>query len=194
MGLTLVTPPTELPITVDDAKQHLRVEADVTVDDGYITRSIDAARKRYEHYSKRALITQTWDWTLDAFPRLGWLFEVPKPRLQSVASIQYIDTAGATQTLATSEYTVDAKNQPGRIAEAFGKSWPATQAVINAVTVQFIAGHATSAEVPEDVKFGMLLVIGHLYQNRESVIVGTIATKLPDGVEALWAPYRVTRF
>lgn len=142
------------------------------------------------------MITQTLDWTLDCFPRHGWVFEVPMPPLQSVVSIQYIDTAGATQTLATTEYKVDSKNKPGRIAEAFGKTWPATRAEINAVTVQFTAGFGdTGNDVPENVKLGMQLLIGTWYRNHESVITGTIATRLPDGIEALWgSPGQVSRF
>lgn len=196
MALTPVTAPASEPLDVGLAKAHLRIEASVTDDDSYIAALIAAARRRYEAYSKRAVITQSWDWTRDHFPPSGWVFEVPKPALQSVTSITYTDSAGAAQTLATAEYTVDAKSEPGRIAEAFGKTWPAAQAVINAVTVRFAAGFGADANaVPENVKLGMQLLIGTWYRNRESVITGTTAAALPDGIAALWgSPGQVSRF
>ncbi|WP_313489172.1 head-tail connector protein [Stutzerimonas nitrititolerans] len=36
-----------------------------------------------------------------------------------------------------------------------------------------------------------LLILGHLYANREDVVTGTIATDLPMGSQALLTPYRV---
>jgi hypothetical protein len=40
-------------------------------------------------------------------------------------------------------------------------------------------------------KSACLLILGHLYANREDVVTGTIATELPRGSQALLTPYRV---
>lgn len=40
-------------------------------------------------------------------------------------------------------------------------------------------------------KSACLLILGHLYANREDVVTGTIATDLPRGSQALLTPYRV---
>lgn len=41
------------------------------------------------------------------------------------------------------------------------------------------------------VRAAILLILGHLHANREDVVVGTIATELPQGSRSLLAPYRV---
>lgn len=190
MGLKLVTAPAEEPVTSAEAKAHLRV---TTADeDTLIASLIIAAREFVENHTHRRLITQTWDWVLDSFS--AHCLEVPHAPLQSVSSITYVDTAGATQTLGTSLYTVDAKTDPGRVQPAFGESWPSTREVLNAVTVRFIAGYGLAASVPQAIKQAMLLLIGHWFENREAVVTGTISTGVQMTVDALLAPHRVVRF
>lgn len=186
MGLTLVDVPSTEPVTLAEAKSHLRVTG--ADDDTLITALIVGARQATENFTHRALITQTWDLTLDAFPDE---ITVPLPLLQSVTSISYIDGNGASQTLASTEYTVDAKSEPGRIVPAYGKSWPVIRNIINAVTVRFVAGHADAAAVPQAIKQALLLQIGHLYEHRESVNIGSSVTELPMASEYLLWPYRV---
>jgi hypothetical protein len=66
---------------------------------------------------------------------------------------------------------------PARLTPIYGGSWPQTQDVINAFTVRFTAGYGTTAaSVPYDVKAAIKLLIGHLYENREAVIVGSNVT------------------
>lgn len=43
----------------------------------------------------------------------------------------------------------------------------------------------------DDVKAAMLLLIGHWYENRESVAIGDTAVAIPFAVEALLQPYRI---
>ena len=140
----------------------------------------------------RALMTQTWDMDLDGFP-VGTI-EVPRPPLRSVASIQYVDEQGATQVLDPAQYRVDAKGEPGRVTPAHGRTWPATRAVANAVTVEFQAGYGAEAtNVPEDIRQAILLIVGRLYAHREDVIAGAPMHTLPRGAEHLMGPYRVVR-
>lgn len=189
MALTLVTAPATEPVTLAEAKSHLRVTT--TDDDVLITALIVAARESAESAMGRALITQTWDMTIDGFPPV---IDVPLPPLQSVTSINYVDENGDSQTLATTEYTVDIKSSPGRLVESYGKTWPTTRDVINAVTVRFVAGYGASASVPQAIKQGMLMHIGHMYANRESVLVGIQAQDMPQASAFLYQPYRVYRF
>src|SRR5688500_11691380 len=115
MALTRTAPPGTEPVTLDEAKAHLRV---TTADDNtLITALIAAARQLVEDFTNRSLITQTWEWRLDAFP--SWTLCVPQAPLVSVTSIQYVDPSGVTQVLANTEYLVDAQSQPGRITPAY---------------------------------------------------------------------------
>ena len=47
------------------------------------------------------------------------------------------------------------------------------------------AGWADAASVPETIKQAMLLMVGHMYATRESVITGTISKEIEHGWRAL---------
>lgn len=158
--------------------------------------TIGAARRVAESHAKRALINQTWDHALDAFPET---IVLPLAPVQSVTQITYVDGAGATQTLSSSVYQVDAISEPARIRTAPGQSWPATQARMNAVTVRFVAGYGSAAStVPEDLTAAVKLLAADLYVRREPVARETHRHAEhcePDGLPAmtatLLAPYRL---
>lgn len=197
MALVLITPPTTEPLTNTEAGEHLRVE-DEDVLTGYVDRLIAAARRHVEMVTGRALITQTWESVLDAFPRPcprtspSWpAIVLDKGALQSVTSVTYVDAAGATQTLAPDKYLVDKDSTPGRVLPAYGETWPETREQPNAVRVRFVAGYANAAAVPEDVKAAMLLIIGQLYEKREVDIIGAVVSPITFALEALLAPYRL---
>lgn len=84
--------PAEEPITLEEAKSHLRV--DIEDDDNLILNLITAARQKAESILKRALITQTWIYYPDDFPDKDYI-ELPMPPLQSVSSVTYTDYNGA---------------------------------------------------------------------------------------------------
>lgn len=174
MTLEVVTPPVDEPITLAQAKDHLRVLHDD--EDDLITDLVTVSREQAEHICWRALITQTLRYQLDRFPPM---IEPPRPPLQSVSSITYVDTAGATQILDASKYQVDTKSMPGRIVPAFGTSWPSTRAVPNAVTVEFIAGYADPNKVPKRIVQAMKMFVGYFYRHRDMAVVGTIIADLP---------------
>lgn len=192
-ALTLFAAPAAEPITLAETKDTIKV--DVADDDALITRLIIAARMSAERITRRALVTQTWDLSLDAFPR--WELSIPKPTLQSVSSIAYVDANGATQTLAADQYLVDAKSEPGRITPAFGLVWPVTRWQTNAVTVRFVAGYGAAAAVPQGIKNWMLMRIKSLYENREQLVVGQgyTAVQLPNQfVDGLLDDFSVPNF
>lgn len=176
MGLALVTAPSAEPVTLAEAKAHLRVTS--TDEDTHITSLALAVRRHVENLTRRALISQVWDYSLDYFP--SWEIEIPLPPLVSIGSVKYLEAAaGVDTTLAASEYRVDAVRQPGRLTPEFGKVWPSTYGVVNAVTIRFTAGFANAAAVPQEIKQAMLLLIGAWFEHREEIITGTIVAALP---------------
>ena len=187
MPYKVITAPAAEPVTTDEAKKHLNVTT--ADDDAYIGTLITAAREYVENIIRRSLMTQTIQATLDKFAEC---IELERGPAQSIESIKYIDFDGVEQTLAASDYQTDLVTVPPRIVAAYGKSWPATRDQLNAVTIEFIAGYGdAAADVPQPIKQAMLLYIGHLYENRESVITGTMVSETPQGVNALLSPYRV---
>jgi len=145
----------------------------VSMEDDLLTGFIKAAREYCEGYQNRAFITQTWELLLDAFPDSP--FQIPLPPLQSdesnqIESIKYYDTAGTETEFAKANYEVDTESYKGRVALAYGKSWPSvTLRPMNGVVVQFKAGYGdAAADVPELVQLAIKVLAGHMYENREA--------------------------
>jgi uncharacterized phiE125 gp8 family phage protein len=188
--LTTTTAPAGEPLGAAEAKLHLRLDGDD--ENELLDALITAARDVCETATHRAFITQTLELGLDCFP---CEISVPRPKLQSVTSVKYLDTNGTLQTLASTEYTVDASSEPGRIKPAYGKYWPVTRKELNAVRISFKAGFGDDAEdVPATIRQAMLMLIAHLYENREPVNIGNIVNNLPMTVEFLLQPYKIYVF
>ena len=191
-GLTLITAPASEPLDLDTAKLFLRVGHDD--EDELVESLITRARERVEELSGLALLTQTWEEAFEAFPcatsENPWGgFILRKPPLQSVTSITYIDTNGASQVLAGTEYTVNTRAFPGQIVPAYGKSWPGTRDVPNAVVVKFVAGEASVLNLHGDLLDAMKLLLGDRYLHREETITGMVAERL-QVVRSLLANHR----
>jgi len=187
----LYTAPTLEPLTLADAKAHLRIDSDD--EDTLVAALITAARQMCEEQTWRALITQTWDLSLEAWPLLDHI-AVPRPPLLTVTSITYRDDDGSTATMSASDYRVVTAYGPGRIVLKPGATWPSVTLDTGLpITVRYTCGFgATATSVPEPLRHGMLLVLGHLYENREAVVVsGFQAVQVPLTVQWLWQPYEV---
>lgn len=184
-----VTAPAALPVSVADAKTHLRV--DHATDDALIQRLIEAAVGAIDGPPGIgiAMVSQVWRLSLDSFPCS--VIELPLGPVLTVDSITYVDTAGATQTLPSGDYQTDITRNPARIAPAYGKFFPSTRLGLNAVKVQFTAGFGAASAVPSDLKSAILLIVGNLYTNRDATVLGAAVAQLPMGVDAILDRYRV---
>lgn len=199
MSLVLVTPPTVEPLSLIQAKAHLRV--DVTDDDALILDLIAAVRQYGEGICRRAFCTQQWKLVLDTWPAPGmnigsanWYgpnwgnspgplttlrpdgstgYEIVPgiPQLQSVESIKYIDTNGVQQTLDPLLYKVDTASKRGRVVPAYGTTWPAARNEINAIEVSFTSGYGNAEAVPAGIKKWMLVRLATMYENREELAI-----------------------
>ena len=156
---------------------------------------IQSATAYAEEFLRRRTMVETWEDWLDEFADEMTLRHSPAG---SVSSISYIDTAGTTQTLDSSVYTVEAPAGPNPsravVRLAYGQTWPATRDVANAVRIRYTAGYANAEAVPAPIRSAILLTIGHLYANREDVVTGTIASPLPRGADYLLRPFRLWEF
>lgn len=185
MALKLVTPPAVEPVTLEEAKAHLRIDG--TEEDVLIAGLIQAAREYCEGFQNRAYITQTWQCWLDNWPG-GDEIEIPRPPLQAVNSIKYYGEDGTEYTLSPEVFIVDAHNQPGRVVLASSnRTWPETTLrPTNGICIEFSAGYGGNSDtVPMRVKQAMLLLIGHWHENREAVLTGTISKEIEFAVSSL---------
>jgi uncharacterized phiE125 gp8 family phage protein len=169
MSLQLVTPPAGEPVSLAEAKLHLRVDGGE--DDLLIGSLITAARQAAETITHRQFITARWKLVMDAFPEHAAL--IHKSPLISVVTIEYLDMAGLVQTMSPSHYTVDAACEPARVTPIFGQTWPPTLPQIGAVSVTFDAGYGPASAVPEGIKSWIKLRVGSLYAHREEMSVLT---------------------
>lgn len=190
MGLRLITPPTAEPVSLVEAKRHLRVEH--SDDDDYIAMLVTAARQTIDGrdgWLGRALMPQTWEYVFDAFP--AGEIRLPFTPIQSIAGIFYDDTDGLEQTVDPAGYYLDNASYIPWVMSSAG--WPtSTLSAVNAVRVRFVAGYENAAAVPAPIRHAILLMVGHWYMNREAVTVSTADPKvLPMAVDALLTPYRV---
>jgi uncharacterized phiE125 gp8 family phage protein len=153
------------PITLAEALTHLRETADSGANDAYITSLITVARMACEDRIERSLVSTPWLLKLDAFPEAIDLTASP---VIAVQSVQYLDEAGALQTLDPLDYVVDTQSEPGYLVPAPEAAWPAVQSgAINAVRVSFTAGYgSTAASVPAPLKHWILLALTELYETR----------------------------
>lgn len=183
MIVTVITPPSVEPVTLTEAKAHLRV--DFTTDDTYITSLITAAREQCEMIARRALITQTLELRLEAWPT-GTSVSLPRSPVQSITSIAYTDDTGAAGTMSSADYLLYAQPDPAVITLKPNKSWPTVSLMPGpSIAIRYVAGYGLAAAVPLRYKQACLLLIAHWYENREPVLVGTIYQALPNAVDAL---------
>ena len=195
-SLTRATPPAVEPVTVSEAKAHLRV--DVSDDDAYIATLITAAREWCEQYLDRTLIDTQWTMRLDSFP---YEIELPRPPIASAGTatavtLTYTLGDDSTATLSSTQYRVDRNSTPGVVRQLRAGTWPANLDDYNAVAVTWWAGYGSSGtSVPAAIRHAMLMLVAHWYENRNTVLVGSISKPLEYAVESLlssqkWGSYR----
>lgn len=184
--LKLITAATVEPVTVEEAKLHLRV--DHSDEDGLIGRVVQVAREDAETICLHKFITQTWDWYLDEFPA-GNAVELPMNPVQSITGIWYTPEDGAETEFASSNYATDVISKPARIKLKSTASWPSDELeVMNGVRIRMVVGMGDDpADVDVRAIQAMMLMIGHYYENREQVVIqqGGNVVRLPDGAASL---------
>jgi uncharacterized phiE125 gp8 family phage protein len=198
MGLVQLTPPASEPISLADAKNHLRIDSDITSDDTLINLLISAARRYGETITGRSFITQQWRLTLDGWASglddsLYSLIELPRGDVQRVDQITYLDMSRVQQTLDLSTVAQDLSINPARLTPIFGTVWPPALPQIAAVKIDYTTGYGDSAaSVPEGIRQWMLVRISTLYEHREEVEVVSRGKVEPmPFVDSLLDPYRV---
>lgn len=181
MGLKRTVAPLRMACELSDAKDQIALADDSL--DNYVMRLIEAATASAERYTGRSLITQTWRLAIDAFPACE--IRIPRPPLAAVSSIQYIDEAGALQTLSSSLYVATSSLEPASVEPVYGESWPSTRPEREAVLVIYTAGYGnTPSSVPRDIQHAILLMVAQWFTYREPTISGTIITEVP--MSARW--------
>lgn len=166
-----------------------------TTSDPLLTMLLAGATKAVETITRRALLTQVWELSLDCFP--NWQINIPKPPLRSVDLITYVDNDGTTQTLASDQYLVDPRSEPARLTPAWAKVWPPARPQMNAVTVRFTCGYGAPGAVPQGIKDWICMRMAALLQNPSEIVIdyqATLAVIPKSFMDGLLDPYNVRDF
>jgi len=185
---SLITPPTETPVDIDEAKAHLRVE--YSDEDVLITSLIEAATAHLDGWTGilgRALITQTWRQDFCAWPGDSKLRLPLGPILPAATmAVKYRDASNVEQTVSTGDYALlsDARGPYLRLGDSFSR--PALRDDReDRISVTFEAGYGAPATVPAAIRSAILLIVGDLYKNRDAG-----EPKPNAAVDMLLTPYR----
>jgi uncharacterized phiE125 gp8 family phage protein len=181
MILSLVSAEGVHPVTLSEARAHLRVDAD-TAQDALIAMMIGAAVDVFEGETGRQIGEATYDLHLSAFPRRGQPIEIPRPPLRSVVSVAY-----GEDIQWDGPFSVIAPQGPYAGTGAItADSWPTTS---GPVVVRFTAGYA-EGQIPDAIRLRILMLVADFYENRETQIVGSITAE-NRLVEQIVAPFRL---
>ncbi len=187
---SLQTGPTIEPVTVAEAQAHLIINGQ----EEYITGLIKAARIQVERYLNRSLIVQTWRAYADCWDRELIL---PHGPLLSVSSLQYVGQNDLTETVASSDYWVDAIYD--RIILAYDYTPPMLkEGRPSSVIANYTAGYRAAgtdeekrAAIPDDIRHAIKILITDMHEHRGQYAVGNDTSKIPGMVNNLLHPHRL---
>jgi uncharacterized phiE125 gp8 family phage protein len=186
MSLILTTPPATEPVSLAEAKAHLRVtHAD---DDIYISTLIVSARRRIEARTGLRLITQGWSQFMDCWPPDGMI----ELALNPVSAVSDVITYGDTDTAATldpAHYFLDATSNPPRVVFRQGRNPAPPGRRAKGIEVRITAGFGLAVAVPQELKQALLLLVGDGFAHRGD----ESARPMPPAVLELINAYRVMR-
>lgn len=183
--LVLTTAPSAEPLSLAEAKLHLKVRVDA--EDAKIARLVKAARQLGERWTGRSWVTQTWTLSLKAFPAGDGAIALRRPPVASVTEVRYVDENGATQVVSTAVYELVAHPYRPQVVLKPNQVWPSDVQTGKAFPVQvvYVAGSGGAADVPEPYRNAVELLIGQWFEERSGTIVGTNAMELPLAVQEL---------
>lgn len=179
MDLIIITPPIAEPLTLAEARAQLGLSTDEPADDGLITALVSAARQHAESYTNATIAACTRRLDVDSF---GDVIALPKPRVQSVVELSYLDADGVRRVLDSASYKLD---PTGYVVPAAGTTWPSTSPEIHAVRVDYVCGYGGTTPddqrgaIPAPIKQWVRMQLATWWTNREGLVVGASVLELP---------------
>ncbi len=189
MTAILIDPPAIEPVTLAEAKAHLRLTG--TDDDDYVAAMITAARIQVESATRRVLIDQGWRIFRDDWPESGRI-DLPIVPLKQVTAVTVYDAEGDPTVLPATAWTLDTASAPARLA--LGGTAPVPGRPINGIEIDLVAGYGASGlSVPQPLRLAIMTLVARWYEDREGLAYGIVPSKVAGAFETLVAPFRVMR-
>mgnify|MGYP003131877846 CR=1 FL=1 len=161
-------------VTTDEAKTHLRILHND--DDTYITSLTKAAQLTAEYYINRDLTTCNWLYKCDVWEQSK---TIPYSGVKTITKIEYYNDNGVLTTWQLANYYLDTSIFPNRICLHDNKEYPTLRDGIGNVHIYFNTTTKDFGGNLELAKQAVLIMIADMYENRQSVIVGRIASSIP---------------
>ena len=184
MTLFITEQPLGAPVTLAEAKAHMRVETGD--EDSLIGQLIGVATAHLESETGLALMTQKWRLCLDALPACGPVLLRRSP-VRTVDAVTVYDAGGSPRELDLSGALLDAHARPARLHLAD----PRPGQVLNGIEIDFTAGFGdTGADVPNALRQAILQHVAQMYEFRGAVPLANQPAGVPNGYDRLVAPFR----
>jgi uncharacterized phiE125 gp8 family phage protein len=189
--LERITAPAEPFLKIDEIMAHLRIDSDdELIYLAQLRDSVERALDAQNGITGRALVTQQWRKTVDSFAALECDY-LDFPPTIAIDAIKYIDTNDILQTVAAVVWGSETRRERTRPRLKAGQSWPNDlSSEPGSVMIEWTAGYGAATAVPANIKHAGLLMIGLLYENRESHSQGG-KFELSPSISWLLDPYRI---
>lgn len=190
MALVYRSGPAVEPVSLSEAKAHLRLET--AADDALVTSLIITSRLHVEAALGLALTAQDWTLVLDVWPATG-VVTIPMRPVMAVTAVRVRATDGSPSVVSPSSYFIDGAGVPPRVVPTSG-ALPNPGRAAAGIEIDITAGFGTTAaSVPEPIRHALKLLVAHWYEHRDPIEIGDPSTALPAAVSDLLKPYSVPR-
>jgi uncharacterized phiE125 gp8 family phage protein len=191
MSLVLTSAPALEPVSLAEAKAHLRVDG--SAEDALIQSLIVTSRLHIEAALGLALITQSWSYFLDRWPKAGRIV-LPLRPVAALSHIRIWSEEGTSASLDPAAFLLDGQGMPPRLVARSDVTGASAMRPANGIEIGFTAGFGPSADdVPATIRHALVLLVAHWYEHREPVEIGVGVNAVPAMVSDLLAPYRRRR-
>lgn len=204
-SLLLIEAPSSPALTLAELQEHSRLSGLPAEADADLEAKIASAVADCENYTRRQLITATWELRMAHWCEEGIyssdagypILRLPNPPVTSIASVKYLDAEGDEQTLDPAEYSFEGVAvEPAPMAQRaelypIGRAWPVVPIRPGAIRVRFVSGYGdASSAVPQGIRAGICLRAAELYERREEQTLGTMVSRNTITARRLWWPFR----
>ncbi len=186
MVMTRIAAPAAEPVTLAEAKAHLRVVD--AAEDILIASLVEAAREEVEAATGLALISQTWRLYLDCWPPSA-IVRLRKHPVQSLIQVTVYNAVGAPESSVPPAANLDKASRPARFAMPDAAKAPGR--TMNGIEIDFRAGFGdTGVDVPDGLKRAILLLTAQWFEHRGAG-PDERAAGWPDGFDRIVERFRL---
>lgn len=194
--LVTVTPPTDYPVTLEEAKAQVGLDNHDSAFDALLVGLIAGATASAQEYTGARFMSQVVKLQLECFPAYDRRIDLGVYPVATVDAVTYTDEAGTVQPLEAGGVDFWASVAGGQLYPWLGPSdhWPDTlPGKPDAVEITMTVGFASADAVPADIKTAILLRVGELFDRRGETHAGEIVTPNVNTMQLLLGPHRRMR-